>query len=85
MDATTPAERMLDKLKDFMARELDGEERALLAALLAPGVARAHDDREVEGFGLIDWLPAALPSSLEDAVRRGGIRVVGLEPEEPGA
>jgi hypothetical protein len=69
---------MLAKLRDFMARELDGEERALLAALLTPGIARAYEEHEVEGFGLVDWLPDALPASLEEALRRGGVRVTGL-------
>ena len=79
MASETAAERMLGKLRDFMARELDDEERALLAALLTPGVARAYEDREVAGFGLVDWAPDALPASLEEALRRGGVRVTGLD------
>ncbi len=82
MTAGTAAERMLAKLRDFMARELDGEERALLAALLTPGIARAYADDEVEGFGLVDWVPDALPASLEAALRQGGVRVTGLDPED---
>ena len=72
------ADRLLRKLRAF-ADGLDPEERALLAALLAPGISKAHEDAdEVEGFGLVEWTPGALPAALADAVRRAGIRIEGL-------
>jgi hypothetical protein len=80
VDAET-ADRMLAKLRDFVAHELDGDERSLFAALIAPGVARAYSGQEVEGFGAeVLWQPGALPEALAEAVRRGGIRVEGLGP-----
>jgi hypothetical protein len=73
------AEQMLAKVRAFMARELDDDERALFIALLAPGVAQAYADREMETFGLVEWLPDRLPLALVDAIRNSGIRVQGLE------
>ncbi len=68
------ADRLLDKLKEFAAA-LDAEERALLAALLAPGVASAHEEEpEVEGFA---WRPGALPDHLADTIRSRDLRVEG--------
>jgi len=85
MDTSTPteaAERLLDRLRDF-AVTLDDQERALFAALIAPGVAQAYPDvdDDVVGFAARDevgWSPRALPASLGAAVRRRGVRVVGL-------
>ena len=74
---STPAERLLAKLREFIAEELDAEERALLATLLAPGIASAHAP-DVVGFGLAAWTPAALPDALTEALERGGVRVEGL-------
>lgn len=71
------ARRMLEKVKGFVA-ELDDEERSLFAALVAPGVARAYGTDETSGFGLVDWRPDAVPSSLVDALRAEGVRIVGL-------
>ena len=51
------AERLLSKLRAFVAEQLDEEERALFAALVAPGVARAYGEPEVEGFGVAGWSP----------------------------
>ena len=73
------AERLLAKLRRFVAEELDPEERAMLASLLAPAVARVWGGDEVEGYGLADWSPEALPEALRDALRRGAVRIVGLE------
>ncbi len=77
------ARRLLAKIRTFVADQLDEEEAALFAALVAPGVARAYqDDGEVEGFGAdVDWRPGALPDSLAEAVRDGRIRVEGLVDE----
>ena len=78
------ARRLLAKIRTFVADQLDDDEAALFAALVAPGVARAYQDDgggEVQGFGLgsdVDWRPGALPDSLAEAVRDGGIRVEGL-------
>ncbi len=69
--------RLLDKLKVF-ASELDDEERQLLAALLAPGVARSwQEESEVEGF-IVDWLPSSTPEALRAAIVDRGFRIEGL-------
>jgi hypothetical protein len=76
MDA---ADRLLEKIRRFVATELDDEERELFATLLAPGVALAHEPQdEVSGFAMTDWRPTALPESLGETLRRGGVRVEGL-------
>jgi hypothetical protein len=77
------ARRLLAKIRTFVADQLDEDEAALFAALVAPGVARAYqNDEDVQGFGSdVDWRPGALPDSLAEAVREGGIRVVGLSDE----
>lgn len=79
---TGAAERLLARLRDFAA-DLDPSERALLGALLAPGVALAHEEpEEVSGFGLADevsWRPAALPDALRQAVRGRDVRITGLD------
>jgi hypothetical protein len=74
------AHRLLAKIRSFVADQLNDDEAALFAALVAPGVARAYqDDQGVQGFGSdADWRPGALPESLAEAVRDGGIRVEGL-------
>lgn len=76
---TVAAERLLAKLRHFIATELDEEERALLGALVAPGVAQAHAaaDAEVQGFGG-GWSPNDLPRALVTALRDSGVRVEGL-------
>ena len=72
------ADRLLEKLRRFITSDLDTDERALMAQLLAPGVAAAHSDEEVAGFGMSAWSPAALPHALVDALDRHGVRVEGL-------
>jgi hypothetical protein len=74
------AERLLTKLRHFIAVELDPDERALLGALVAPGVAQAHFDAEaeVEGFAVSGWSADDLPRALVVALRDSGVRVVGL-------
>jgi hypothetical protein len=72
------ANRLLEKLKLF-AEALDDEERALLAALLAPGVANAYGEDEVEGFDAgVGWRPDALPQELARAIEDRGLRITGL-------
>ena len=78
--ADLAADRVLDKLRVFVA-SLDDDERAVLAALLAPGVASAYTDpadaeqQEVVGFGLTTWAPENLPDSLSARVRTKRVRV----------
>lgn len=70
---------MLEKLSRFIADNLDPDERRALAALLAPGVARAHEpEDEVVGFGSSDWFPNTLPDALSDAIRDRDVRIEGL-------
>lgn len=82
---TEAAQRLLDKLAAFIADELDDEEKAMFAKLLAPGVALAYQtppliDVEAAGGGAIDveWQPSALPDALAEALRERGVHVVGL-------
>jgi hypothetical protein len=72
-DGREAADSLLRKIRTFVAEELDDEEAALFAALVAPGVARAYQTADE-----VDWHPRALPDSLARAVRDGGIRVEGL-------
>ena len=66
------AARLLQKLRVLVEEHLDDDERALFAALLAPGVARAHAEDDVVGFGVTGWSPSSLPESLVEALRRQG-------------
>lgn len=78
MDASA-AERLLHKLRTVVAEELDDEERALFAALLAPGIDLAYQaqtEDEVAGFG-IDWSMRRLPDSLAAAIRERHLRIEG--------
>lgn len=77
------AARLLDKLAEF-SRSLDPDERALLGALLAPGVALALEEDEVTGFGagasgVVAWRPDRLPAGLVASLRARGLAVIGLE------
>ena len=74
------AQRLLAKVRRFVAEELDETERAMFAALVAPAVARIWAEEEVEAYQESTWSPAALPDALRAALREGGVRVVGLEP-----
>jgi hypothetical protein len=73
------ADRLLAKLRQFIADQLDAEERQLLATLLAPGVAAAHADHDVVAFGMVNWTAPSLPRALADSLQAGGVRVEGLE------
>lgn len=73
------AERLLAKIRAFVATELDEEERKLFAALIAPGIAQAYSTAEVAGFDEEAWSRPALPEALSAALRSAGVRVVGLE------
>ena len=76
------AERLLAKIRTFVAEELDDDEAALFAALVAPAVAQAQRRDAGSGSGSdVDWRPDALPEALAAAVRGGGVRIVGLADE----
>ena len=79
MDAEV-VERLLARLRQLVVNELDEQERVVLAALLAPGVAAAYRATEVTGFGTTDLPP--LSHVLAEALERAGIRVVGIEGPE---
>lgn len=69
------AARVLEKVRGFVS-SLDRDERAVFAALLAPGVASAYSpDTEVAGFAMDDWSPDRLPDALRSQVREQHIRV----------
>lgn len=70
-------------MREFARTQLDSDERALFAMLVAPGVAQAYPEDDVRGFSMTTWSPQPLPDELVEALRAGGLRVVGLE-DEPG-
>jgi hypothetical protein len=72
-------------LRAFVTDQLADDERPLLAALIAPGVAQAYAEDEVQGFAMTEWSGSALQAALAEAVRRRGIRVVGLGEDEGSA
>ena len=79
---TADAARLIERLREF-SRTLSESERALFAALLAPGVAQAYPEvatDEVSGFAMVDWAPSGLPAYLEAAVRGGGLRAEFRDP-----
>jgi len=67
-DSVEIAGRLLARLQAFV-QDLEPDQRALLAALLAPGVSQAYERPEVAGFGQ-SWSPAPLPASLIQALQR---------------
>ena len=77
MDEERSAAELLVKLRGFVA-ELTPVERRLFAALIAPGVARAHSGDDVQGFGLTGWSPQQIPDALARAIRAADVRVEGL-------
>jgi len=74
--SASPAERLLDKLRRLVEAELDDDERALFAALVAPAIVAAYGDAEVVGFA--DWSNDRLPGALADAIRNRQVRIEGL-------
>jgi hypothetical protein len=88
------AKSLLAKVRHFVTTQLDDEESAMFASLLAPGVSLAYAQDEVVGFSAgpgvgrlagddandpgIEWRPNALAEALGTALRQGGVRVVGL-------
>ncbi len=73
------AQRVLQKVQVFVRDQLDDEERLLFGALVAPGIAQAYRDDEVEGFEAAPWAAGLLPQDMADAVRERGVRVAGLD------
>ena len=73
-----PAERLVEKLRRFIAEDLDEAEQALLAMLLAPGIALVYDETDVSGFTMVSTGPGALAEQLRDALQRAGVQVSGL-------
>jgi hypothetical protein len=71
MDRKT-AQRLILKLRAFTT-ELDDDERALLAALLAPGLEQAHTGgAEVQGYDMEPpWGVLPLADALLDQVSAG--------------
>lgn len=71
------ARALIGKVRDFAAT-LDDDERALFAALLAPGIDAAWtadtEEVEVAGFGL-EWRPDRLPGHLTRAIRDAHLRI----------
>lgn len=69
--------RLIARLREFAAT-LDGSERALLAALLAPGITAAYANAgsdDVSGFEQVEWSTGALPASLVDALQACDVRI----------
>jgi len=77
MSAPTAADRLLDKLRRLATESLDDEERALFAALIAPAIAAAYGEAEVQGFDSMA-VATVLPSALTDAIRERQITIQGL-------
>jgi hypothetical protein len=78
-DDDAVAARLIDKLRGFIA-DLEEDERAVMAALLAPGVASAYtptEEPEVVGFGMPEtpWQPERLPDALSDRIREQHLRI----------
>jgi hypothetical protein len=85
------ARSLLAKVRTFVRTQLTDEESQMFAGLLAPGVALAYDHGgdDVTGFQSsgddpaettdVEWRPEALEGSLREALREGGVRVVGLD------
>jgi hypothetical protein len=70
------ARNLVGKVSEFAQTQLDADERALFAMLVAPGIARAYPDDDVHGFAMTDWSPQPLPDPLVEALRASGLRVV---------
>ena len=70
------------KLHEFSTQTLNPEERAVLGALMAPGIrwalSESEDDEEVTGFGLVMWSPESLAKGLRRAL-------ANRDRPEPGA
>jgi len=80
---------LLEKLHRFSTTELDLDERAVLGALLAPGIrwalGQGAADDEVTSFGLLVWTPESLANGLRRALadRAGAEPAGGTTPSAP--
>jgi RNA polymerase sigma factor (sigma-70 family) len=74
-------ERLMDKVRAFAAA-LEGDERALFATLVAPGISSAFSDDEsedeVEGFQMDEWEPRPVPAALIDLLRTTEVDLTDL-------
>ncbi len=75
MEHEAASDRLLGKVREFVIRELDDEERALFARLLAPGVAAVFAEDEVAGFQMVEWPEDGISAALAAALARAGMRV----------
>ena len=73
----TAADSMLEKVRAFI-ETLEPEERSMFAALIAPGVAAAWSDDEVEGFGAV-WSQNRVQQHLRSAIRQRDLRIGGYD------
>ncbi|WP_020577705.1 hypothetical protein [Actinopolymorpha alba] len=81
---TDAACRLIQKLRDFARTQLDADERALLAILLAPGIAQAYPDDGTPELAATRWSAQALPDALAGVLRSSGVHVVGLQERAGG-
>ena len=74
---TDAASRLLEQLEAFAAL-LDDDERAVLAALVAPGIALAYRVDPATGAedDDIGWAPDLLTTHLAAAIRHHHLRIV---------
>ena len=75
-DLDDASERLLEKVRAF-SDTLDPTERELFAALLAPAISAAWEERdpdEVEGFGVV-WTESRLHQHLRTAIRARNLRI----------
>jgi hypothetical protein len=73
---TDAARSLVGKVREFAQTQLEDEERALFAMLVAHGIAQAYPEGDVQGFAMTGWQPDALPAALVEALRASGLRVV---------
>jgi hypothetical protein len=72
------AERLLAKLRRFIAEDLDESEQTMFAMLLAPGISLIYDETEVVGFSMVSVQSGEFAELLEGALRRAGVQVSGI-------
>ena len=69
------AERLLEKLRRFIRDDLDERERAVMAVLVAPAIARANGTPDLTDTSPGKWDPAPLPDHLLRAMSAAAIRI----------
>jgi hypothetical protein len=70
------ADGLIDKLRGF-ADQLSAEERRLLAALLAPGIAAAYAETDDLTTARVEWSAARLPEHLRASIRGRALHIEG--------